>query len=111
MNTEPLKRFFWSSVSEAAVSTGQVLTIPSTLTKDMAKELVDRLPMDRLLHDLAVIAAGEVGDLLAAKSLRPSDYCGVKVIPDTIVEHLIEVLAKKPDVFFKVFDDSLKLKG
>jgi hypothetical protein len=111
MNTAPLKRIFWNSVSEAATSTSRVLTMPSGLTQGMAKEMVDRLPMDKILHGLAVICANEVGDILMSKSLRPSDYCGVRDLPDTIVEHLIEAMAKKPDVFFQVFADSLKLKG
>jgi len=108
MNLEPLKRVFRT---EAATNTGTVLTLPSSLTKDLAKELVGALPLDTVIQGLAVIAAKELGTKLLAMSLRPSDYSQTPDLPDELIERLIEALAKKPDLFFKTFQDNLQLQG
>ena len=111
MNLAPLKRVFWKSVTEAHVDSGRVMTLPSTLTRDTAKEIVDELPMDQLVNDLATFAAKAVGDLMQSRSLRPADYPDIKDIPDAVLEKLIEALAKKPEKFFAVFAEHLKMQG
>ena len=108
MNLEPLINFL---KAEAATTTGNVLTLPSSLTKDMAKELADKLPVNNIIHDLAVIVAKELGNQLTAMSLRPTDYADIKDLPDLMIERLIEELAKKPDLFFKTFKDHISIQG
>lgn len=108
MNLESLKRVF---KTEAATTTGNVLTLPSSLTKDMAKGLVDKLPVENIVHGVAVMLAKEVGNQLTAMSLRPADYMDLKDLPDSLVERLIEELAKKPDLFFNTFKEHLQIQG
>ena len=98
-------------VTEAASTTGTVLTLPSGITKDLAKMLVDELAFEPIVSNVAVILAKEIGNKLTASSLRPADYDDILDIPDGLIERLIEELAKKPELFFKIFKDNLKLQG
>lgn len=108
MNLGPLKQVFQT---EAASVTGTVLTLPSGLSKGMALTVVDKVDFEPILKSLATILAQEVGGQLLSGALRPPDYADIREIPDTLIEYLIEALAKKPDVFFDTFRQNLKIQG
>lgn len=109
MNLELLNKYFKTETIVA--STGNTLIAPSSLTKEVAKDLVEKLPMGPILNGLAAALAKAVGTQLLTGALRPADYQNLRELPDALIEHLIEELAKKPDVFFKVFQDTLKIQG
>ena len=113
MSLAPLMRVFWNTekVTEAFTNTGTVMTLPSNLTRDMAREMVDSIPMDQIIHDLAAGAATGIGTLLLNRGLRPADYKDLHDIPDAMVERIIEALAKKPVKFFEAFGEQLKMQG
>jgi hypothetical protein len=113
MSLAPLMRVFWNpeKVTEAMTNTGTVMTLPSTITKDMAREIVDAIPLDEVIHDLAASAARSVGTQLQHRGLRPADYRELRDIPDVVVERIIDALAKKPEKFFDTFAEHLKMQG
>lgn len=111
MNIESLRKAFAAPKTEAATNTGTVMTMPASLTKEAAVEQANTMPMEQVLHSIAVILAKEMGSQLMARAMRPADYDGVRDIPDTLIERLIEELAKKPDLFFKIFRENLKIQG
>jgi len=108
MNLDALKKVF---CTEAATNTGRVMNLPSSLTKDMAKEFVNKIPLEPMVHGIAVMMAKEVGDKLTSMALRAADYEDIMDLPDSLIERLIEELAKKPDMFMNTFKDHLKIQG
>jgi ribonucleotide monophosphatase NagD (HAD superfamily) len=106
-------RVFWqpAKVTEALTNTGTVMTLPSNITRDMAMEMVDAIPMDQIIHDLAAGSAAGVGTVLLTKGLRPADYKEMHEIPDVMIERIIEALSKKPSKFFEAFAEQLKMQG
>lgn len=109
MNLELLKKYF--PVEHVVASTANTLITPSSLTKELAKELVDKLPVEPVLRSIAATLAKSVGNHLLTSALRPADYQDLRDLPDALIEKIIEELAKKPDLFFKTFQDTLKLQG
>lgn len=108
MNVEILRRAF---KTESATNTGTVLTLPSGLTKGMARSVAEKINFEPVLKALAVAMAQEVGGQLMANALRPADYADLRDIPDALVELFIEELAQKPDAFFDAFRQNLKIQG
>ena len=109
MNIELLKKYF--KVETFIASTSNTLLLPSTITKTLAVELAEKLPMEPVLRNVAMILAKGMGDHLITSALRPADYQDLRDLPDALIERLIEELAKKPDLFFKAFQDALKIQG
>jgi hypothetical protein len=109
MNLELLKKYF--KVETVVSTTANTLLTPTTLSKGLAVGLVDTLPFEPILRSVAMTLANGVADQLMVSALRPADYQDLRELPDALIERLIEELAKKPDLFFKAFQDTLKLKG
>ena len=98
-------------ISELAPSTASAMVLPTSITNDLASKLVEQLPLNTVVCDLAVILAKEVGNVLQQKALRPSDYADLNELPHMLIERLIDELANKPAEFFDTFAQHLKLKG
>jgi len=109
MNFELLKKYF--KVETVVASTATTLLIPSVLTKEMAAGVVEKLPIEPFLRNVATILAKVVGDQMSASALRPADFQDMKELPDALIERIIEELAKKPETFFQAFRDALKNQG
>jgi len=109
MNLDLLKKYF--AIEAHVASTGSTMLLPSTLTKATAVALADKLPIESLLRGVAALLAKEMGHQLLTSALRPADYQDMRDLPDALIERLIEELAKKPDLFFKEFQDALKIQG
>ena len=108
MSLDELRKVF---IPESSANTARILTLPSGVTKTLATELVAELPLDSLVSELAVATSKLVGTKLLTSALRPSDYADMNDLPDSLLERIIEELASKPEVFFKTFQETLKLQG
>ena len=106
-------RVFWQpeKVTEGLTTTGMVMTLPSGITKEMAREMVEAIPMDEIIFVLAAQAARNLGTQLLNRGLRPADYTTLHDIPDVMAERIIDALAKKPQKFFDTFAEHLKMQG
>ena len=91
--------------------TGTVLTMPSSISMDIARSMASQISMNELMRQLGVITADAVGDLMITKAMKPSDYANLPTIPDEVAERVIETLGQKPDVFMDAFKAQLKNKG
>lgn len=111
MNLELLRKGFTVNEAVSPVGTGAVLTSPAVLSKDMSSQLADQLPLDQVMNVIATTLAREMGAFMITKAMRPADYATLSDIPDSLIERTIEALASKPDVFFKVFRDQMKMQG
>jgi hypothetical protein len=109
MNFELLKKYF--QVEATVASTASTLLIPSVLSKEMAAGLVDELSVEPVLKNIAIALAKVVGDHLTVSALRPADFQDLRELPDSLIERIIEELAKKPETFFQAFRDALKNQG
>lgn len=109
MNIDLLKKYFQKEWVVA--STANTLITPSSLTKEMAKQIADTMPVEPMMASIATILAKGVADKLLQSAMRPADYQDMRDLPDALIEKVIEELAKKPVSFFKAFQDSLKLQG
>ncbi len=109
MNFELLKKYF--KVETIVATTANTLIHPSVLSKELASDLVDKLPLEPILRNIALILAKGVGDQLSTAALRPADYQDLRELPDALIERIIEELAKKPETFFQAFQDALKIQG
>lgn len=109
MNVDLLKKYFQKEWVVA--STANTLITPSSLTKEMAKQIADSMPVEPMMASIAAILAKGVADKLLQSAMRPADYQDMRDLPDALIEKVIEELAKKPVSFFKSFQDNLKLQG
>lgn len=108
MDTTQLKRVFYKV---EGMSTAAVLSLPSSLTRDMAKEAADKVDMGAVVKEAAVMISSRVADAMLQAALRPADYADLRDISDALVEKLIERLAEKPEEFFNAFSQQLKALG
>ncbi len=104
-----LERVF--DVSEIRTTTGQVMTSPSSISRDTVVKLVKEFPLDTVLRDLGVIAARELASFIEALALRPADYAGVEDIGSIVAERIMQALGRDSESFLGTFTAQLRTRG
>lgn len=108
---EELKHVFSPKVFQEAFATALVLNSPTTLTKDMAKDLAGRLNISPVMYRIGTLAAEALADGLESLGLRPADYVQLDEISSVIAGRLSKELKANPEVFMKAFVAQLGLRG
>jgi hypothetical protein len=91
--------------------TAVVLTSPSRLTAEQAREIVEALPLDGILINLGMLAAQEVANGFEAFGLRPADYALIEGLPDLLRKRLADTLGKDPQPFLEAYMAQLSARG
>jgi hypothetical protein len=96
---------------EAKTTTGNVLTLPSTATKDQASHAVGEMNLDAIMHDIGAITARHISDELGKLSLRASDYANLPDLDKIVATKLAKELGQVPESFSKSLLEYMKLRG
>jgi hypothetical protein len=94
-----------------ATTTGQVLTLPSGVSREQAYRCVKEYPLEGVLRDLATVAARDLADEMSQAGLRASDYADEEGLPKLLADRIIEELKAAPEVFEQTVRDQLKMRG
>lgn len=92
-------------------TTGPVLMLPSTVTKDQASHAVGEMNLDSVMHDIGAIVARHISDELSKLSLRPADYATLPDLDKVIAIKVAKELQQVPEPFSKALLEYMKLRG
>jgi hypothetical protein len=90
--------------------TGEVLTTPSSIDREIALKAVDQVAFDVVCRDAGVIAAREFANVLDLYALKPADYADQTDVPKEVLSKLLKNLADS-DAFWRAFVDTLRMRG
>jgi hypothetical protein len=96
---------------ESKTTTGNVLTLPSTVSKDQASHAVGEMDLDAIMHDIGAITARHIADELGKLALRAADYANLPDLDRIIAIKLAKELEHVPESFAKALIEFMKLRG
>jgi hypothetical protein len=98
-------------VSEVKTTTARVMTLPSTLTRELVTKVVQEFPLEAILRDLGTVTARELADYIETLALRPADYAGLPDLGSLVSERIMRALGKDSEVFLEALTTHLRLRG
>jgi len=101
---------FGAGMQVAPAGTGAVLTRPSTISLEIAKQSVQAMPLDALYRDFGVVAARVVADELESRALRAADYATLSELPAVVAKRVVGYLMKSEE-FSRAFIQALSARG
>lgn len=108
---EELARAFGLTLKEGPVSTGVVLTTPSTVQKELAVHIAKECALRNVQRDLGAVVAREIANEMQASNLRPADYADFVEISTIAQERLVAQLLKDPTEFVRSVAEHLRMRG
>lgn len=108
---EELARAFGLVLKEGPVSTGVVLTTPSTVQKELAIHAAKECAFRNVQRDLGAVVAREIANEMQAANLRPADYADIVEISTIAQERLVAQLLKDPTEFVRSVAEHLRMRG
>lgn len=106
-----LQQVFGQPAEEAITNTARVMTMPSSISRDLAAKSIEYLDTSKIFRDLGFLAARELSDSLEAMALRPADYADLPDLVQHIASKLSKELSKVPEEFSKALIEQLRLRG
>lgn len=101
---------FGSGMQTAPGGTGAVLTRPSTISLEIAKQSVQAMPLDALYRDFGAVAARVVADELESRALRAADYANLPELPGIVAKRVVGYLVRSEE-FSRAFIQALSARG
>ena len=101
---------FGSAMQVAPGGTGAVLTRPSTISLEIAKQAVQAMPLDALYRDFGAVAARVVADELESRALRAADYANLPELPEVVAKRVVGYLIRSEE-FSRAFIQALSARG
>lgn len=90
--------------------TGAVLTRPSKLSLDVARDAVRSMPLDGLYRQIGIVAANVLSDEMYQRQLRAADYANLPELPKVVAKRIVGYLLRS-EVFAQAFSDQLTARG
>ena len=100
----------FAPMGSGAGGTAAVLMRPSTLQADLAKKLIEELPLENALVDVGVILARYLADSMEQHLLRPADFTGNPETSAELAKRFAKAL-QSSDTFTAAFDKALRMRG
>lgn len=107
---DQLTEIFGGNMNVAPGGTGAVLTTPSTLSMELAQQVLKAMPLDALYREMGSAAAQHLADELEAKGLRAADYAQLEDLPKVVAKRLVGYLLRSTE-FARGFTETLKARG
>lgn len=98
-------------LQETWMATGQVLTLPSGVTKELAASAIESIDLEPIFRDVGGIVAREIADVLQTMNLRPADYVDLPDMPQMVAARLGAEISTAPPAFIRSLLEQLKLRG
>ena len=89
---------------------GLTLTTATRAQHDEVAKLVETMPLEPVLTEVAVLMASTVGDAIQQKGLRPADYWRDGLC-DILVRRLVKALGEPPKECVAAFQATLRGRG
>lgn len=98
-------------LKETWMTTGQILILPSGVTRELAANAIDALDLEPIFRDIGGIVAREIADVLQTMNLRPADYGDLPDMPQMVAARLGAEISTAPPAFIRSLLEQLKLRG
>ena len=103
MNLADLYRLLEAQPSDAVL-------VPSRETVSKGEQALADMPLERVVRDVAVVVAEAAARELEAQGLRGADFVDDETA-DRILQRVTGALSSQSDLFRRVFDAHLALRG
>jgi len=92
-------------------TTSTVLTSPSTTSTELARQLVQYVPLDPMVRAFGIVAGQMVASELTSRALRAADYASLDEIPKALLGRIVEMVKKDPSSFMDAFVKTMRMQG
>lgn len=109
---EQLRQELQALYSEAVFGDeGLTLTRATKAQHEAVAAMAAEMVLDQLVHEVAVVAAGYLGDAVLQKGLRPADYWRDEGLAEALAQRLAKTLANPPKEYVAAFQALLRGQG